>query len=121
MSGITLKNGLTADQADLLAGSMALMTGPGADVRLEFIETLRTRWKAKELAKEMEISRKTASAFRAGILGGCSVAGRTDPQIDLLLRVADILCIRSWIELPKVEEYQAAFDVPFDTPFDGDA
>lgn len=120
MDRVIFKNGFTDEQGGILAFAVTLMTGPGAEYRLSFIKQLRERSEAGELAKETSIDRNQASCFRTGIMGGCHIQGRTDPQIEVLLRAASILKIRSWIELPKVEDYKADFDADENIPFDGD-
>lgn len=120
MDKITFKNGFTPEQAGFIATSVLLMTGPGAEYRLSFVQELRELAEAKNLGSEVSLDRNTASCFRTGIMGGCHAQGRTDSQIEVLLRTAKILRIRSWIELPKVEEHKAEFDIADDTPFDGD-
>lgn len=118
---ITFKNGFTDAQAEIVAAASLLMTGHGADKRLEFLGKIRKAAKAKALRSEFTLDRNTASCFRNGILAGCLAQGRTDFQVDALLEAASILKIRSWIELPKVEDHKAEFDIPDDTPFDGDS
>ena len=120
MDKITFKNGFTQEQAGYIGTSILLMTGPGAEYRLSFVQNLRELQDDKALASEVVLDRTTASCFRTGIMGGCHAQGRTDSQIEVLLRTAKILRIRSWIDLPKVEEHKAEFDTAEDIPFDGD-
>ena len=120
MDAIVFKNGLTDAQAATIAAAIPLLTGPGAESRLNFINELRMRFESKTLDRELRLDRNTATCFRSGILGAIAVQGRTDVQVDLLLSVAKILRIRSWIEFQKVEDHKAEFDVAEDTPFDGD-
>lgn len=119
MDKITFKNGFTQQQANFIGTSILLMTGPGAEYRLSFVQNLRDLDADNQLASEVVLDRTTASCFRTGIMGGCHAQGRTDSQIEVLLRTAKILRIRSWIDLPKVEEHKAEFDIADDIPFDG--
>lgn len=119
MDKITFKNGFTQEQAMFIGTSILLMTGPGAEFRLSFVQNLRNLDEEKKLGSEVVLDRTTASCFRTGIMGGCHAQGRTDSQIEVLLRTAKILRIRSWIDLPKVEEHKAEFDIADDIPFDG--
>ena len=121
MDSITFENGFTDQEASAIAAASSLMVGPGAIHRLNFIQSLRERFESKALQSSILLDRSTASCFRTGIIGGCHVQGRTDPEINLLLKVAGMLKIRSWIELPPVEEYDAPFDAPSNIPFDGDS
>jgi len=107
---IIFKNGFTSEQGGILVMATTLMTGPGADVRLDFIQQLRERSVSGDLGKEISMDRNQASCFRSGVIGGCLVQERTDTQVDVLLRAASILKIRPWIDLPKVEAHNAPFD-----------
>lgn len=115
----TFKHGFSQEDGVMIAAASSFMTGPGADQRLAFIQKLRDLNNKKALGTEISMDRNTASCFRFGIMGGCGVPGRTDVEVGVLLRAAEILRIRSWIELPKLEPHKDEFDIPDDTPFDG--
>lgn len=111
--------GLTNEKASQIVIAMSMMTGPGAENRIEFVAELRKRALEKTLDKEIIVTRRVATDFRNGIMAGIQEKGRTDMEAALLLEVASTLGISSWIKLPKTEEAKDEFDPPSDIPFDG--
>lgn len=111
--------GLTNEKASQIVIAMSMMTGPGAESRIEFVAELRKRSLAKTLDKDVVVTRRVATDFRNGIMSGVQEKGRTDMEAALLLEVASTLGIRSWIKLPQAEEAKDEFDPPENIPFDG--
>lgn len=112
--GIIFKSGLTENEARAIAGAAAFMEGPGADLRIGFIQKLRNLHDSKMLSSPIGLDRSTASCFASGISLACQAQGRSDAQVEALLQVAAVLKIRSWIIFQKVEPFKNQFDIPFD-------